>query len=199
MQNVFDGLVAVGDGGDDGGILAAGLGEEIERRIVIQHREGSLGAAGKNDGADLRMIDELAAFLAAGAGNKLERLLGNPGPPEAFAEFPGNEHGVGSGLENNGIACSKGRRDAAAGNGDGEIPWGNDHHHALAFGLERGTFLPPLGAGTVKLEKVNCLGNFGVGFGEGFTAIGEGGTHQITARDAQFLGHATENFGTGGR
>jgi hypothetical protein len=43
---MFDGLVTIGNSGDDGGVFTAGLGEKIELRVILQHGFGGLGATG---------------------------------------------------------------------------------------------------------------------------------------------------------
>ena len=53
MQDVLDGEVPIRDRGDDRRILAAGLGEQVEARIVVQHRQRRLGAAGQDHRVDL--------------------------------------------------------------------------------------------------------------------------------------------------
>ena len=42
--------------------LAAGFGEEIQARIVVEHSERRLRAAGENHSVDRRVIHERASF-----------------------------------------------------------------------------------------------------------------------------------------
>jgi hypothetical protein len=57
VQDVFDGLVAIGKRGDNRCVLAAGLGEEIQSRIIAEHGQRGFGAARENDGVDFGVID----------------------------------------------------------------------------------------------------------------------------------------------
>ena len=135
----------------------------FSRGLALQHRQRRLGAAGEDHRIDLRVIDQLAASFAAGARHELQHLLRHARAPEALAQLPRHEHGVGRGLEDDGVARRQRRRDAAAGDGDREIPRRNDHHDALGPRLERGHLLPPAGRVAVELQEVHRFGDLGVG------------------------------------
>ena len=71
MEYVLDRLVTVGNGRNDGCILAAGLGEQMQPGVVPEHGERGFGAAGENNGVHLGIINEFSSFLASRARNEL--------------------------------------------------------------------------------------------------------------------------------
>ena len=85
VEHVFDRLIAVGERGDDRGILAAGFGDEMHRRFLAEHFGGGFGAAGEDDGVDACMRDESRADGAAAARGKLQCRFRNAGTPETLA------------------------------------------------------------------------------------------------------------------
>ena len=88
------------------------------RGLSRQHGERGFGAAGQDHGVHLRVVDQLAALLAAGAGQELQRLLRHAGAPEALAHLPGDQHGVRGGLDDDRVAGRQRSRDATARNRD---------------------------------------------------------------------------------
>ena len=97
-----------------------------------EHFGGGFGAAGEDDGIDAVVRDELLADGAAAAGGELQRRLRDAGSPETLAQLVGDEHGVGGRLENDGVAGGERGRDAAAWDGEREIPGRDDDDHAAA-------------------------------------------------------------------
>ena len=192
VHHVLDGQVTVGHAGDDGGVLAARLGAQVQVRLVAQHRQGRLRAAGEDDGIDGRMADQLPTFAPARAGHELERFPGNAGAPEALAEFPGDEGCIGGGLEDHGIAGGEPGGDPAAGDGDGEVPRRHHHDHALGFRREGRHLLPPARRRPVQLDEIHRLGNLGVRLRHRLAAIGHGRAHEGAARAPQFVRHLAQ-------
>src|SRR5207302_6098693 len=121
-------LIAIGQSSDDGSILAAGLGKEMEPRIVAQHSERGLRATGENDRIYFGMIDELPAYLVAGARHELKRFFRNSRAPETLAEFPRDRNRVRGRFNQNGISGGQSGGHSAARNGDREIPWRHHDH-----------------------------------------------------------------------
>ena len=79
MEDVFDGLVAIRECGDDGGVFSAGLGKEVEVSIIAQHGLGGRCAARENDGLDFGTAEQGTALGATRARNELERPFRDPG------------------------------------------------------------------------------------------------------------------------
>ena len=52
VEHVLDRLIAIGERGDDRGVLAAGFGQQMHRRLVREHFGGGRGAAGEDHGVD---------------------------------------------------------------------------------------------------------------------------------------------------
>jgi len=78
------------------------------------------------------MVGQFFSGLRARAWHKLQHVWGYAGLPEALTELPGHQQRIGRGFEYHGIAGCQGGHDTAAGDGNGEIPGGDDHAHAFA-------------------------------------------------------------------
>ena len=103
-DEVADRLVPIGERGHDDGVLAAGLGQEVEIRPPPQEQTGGLDGAGQDDGADPRVGHERLADLVVGARQELEDALRDASLPEAAGEPPADQHRLGRGLEDDGVA-----------------------------------------------------------------------------------------------
>ena len=121
VQHVFDCLIAVGERGDDGRVLAAGFGDEMHRRLFAEHFGGGFGAAGEDDGVDAGVRNESCADGAAAAGGKLQGRFRHARTPEALAQMVGDQHRVGRRFEDHRVAGGE-RGDAAAGNRERKVP-----------------------------------------------------------------------------
>ena len=88
VEDVLDGLVPIGHRGDDGCVLAAGFGQQVQRRLVAEHVQGRFRAAGEDHGVHAGMIHQLPAGLVAGAREELQRLPRHAAAPESIGKVP---------------------------------------------------------------------------------------------------------------
>ena len=189
VDDILDGLIAVGHGGDDGGVFAAGFGREQHGGLLLEHGHAGGGAAGENHEIHIGVGDQARAFPPAGTGHELQHIFGDARAPEALAQFPGHQHGVAGGFEDHGVARGQGGRDAPTGNGDGKIP--RRYHGACApapdlQGLD--TRESPRRV-RIELGKIHGLGDLHVRFGEHLAGIGRGGADEIAPGLADLRGH----------
>jgi len=193
VQDMLDGLLPVGQGGDDRGILAAGFREEAQPGTGAQQVQRCAGAPGQDHRIHAGMRHEALARSAAGAGEELQGFVGHAGAPETLAQFPGHQHRIAGWLENDGISGGERRSHAAGGNGDGKIPGRHDHDHTQSPRLDRGQFEKLPRRGAVKLREIHRLRDFRIGFGQNLAAIGQGRPHQLAAGLADFRGHLAKD------
>ena len=127
-DEIADGLVAVGERGDDDRVLAARLGEEREVRPPREEAARRLDRAGEDDGVHARIGDEPAAHVAVGARQEGERLPRDSGVPQGLGEMPADQHGLGRGLEDDAVARGERGEHAARRDRQREVP-GRRHDH----------------------------------------------------------------------
>ena len=135
FDEVFDGEVGVGGGGDDEGVFSRGLGEELELGVPALEEVGGEGGAGEDDAVDLVGGDEGLADFVIGAREELEGVARDAGGPEAVDHFPSSLNDFGGGFDDYGITHREGGEDSAAGDGAGEVPRRGDDDGAEGGGF----------------------------------------------------------------
>ncbi len=122
MQDVFDRLVTVSHGGDDGRILAAGLCGQFHPRSLLEDLHRGCGASGENESFQIRMGSQRAYWLSFLAVKQLQRGFWYAGVPEALHRRAGNRKTLRRRFQDHPVARRQGRRNTTHGNGNREVP-----------------------------------------------------------------------------
>ena len=179
LYHVQRGLVAVGQRGDDGGILASGFGEKPTVGILLEDAHSGFSAAREDHRVNAGVRGQCLGDLVVLAGHELQHVLRNARFPEAAQRLPRHGRSKGRGLEQHRVSRCQRCRHAAHWNRHGEVPRRNHQHRAQRSrlhiaGLEQG----PQGAWIV-FHKVNRLGHLRVGLVKELATHGCGGADQF--------------------
>jgi len=85
MDHVLDRLVTICQGGHDGRVLAARLGEQVQGGVLGEHLQGGGGPAGEDDRVDLLVGRQIRTNLSARAGHQLQGFSRYTALPETLA------------------------------------------------------------------------------------------------------------------
>ena len=99
------------------------------------------------------------------------------------------QYRIGGGLEDDSVSGGQGGRNPPTGNGDWEVPGGDDHHHAFGLDPQSGEIVEVAGRQVVEADEVHDLGNLGVRLGKEFSAVRQRRSHEVCAPAAQFPRH----------
>ena len=123
-RDARDGAVEVGVRQDDGGVLAAELGQQPDvatgegrlQRVadVVRPREA--------DGLQRRVLEERPADLAARSGDGVQHARRQPGVVQHPGQLEGDDRGVGGGLEDDAVPGDQRRSELARGREQGVVP-----------------------------------------------------------------------------
>ena len=198
FDEILDGEVGVGSGGDDEGVFAGGLGGEVEVGSPAEEHVGGVRGAGEDDGGDAFVGDEFFSEFVVGGGEKLEGVFGDAGAVEAVDHELGGGDGFGGGFDDDGVAADKSREDAAAGDGTGEVPGRGDEDGA-ARGVAEAVLPGGGGEGVgVVVGEVDGFGDFDVGFLRGFVGLVVHDVDEVEAGGGEFVGGFAEEVGAFG-
>ena len=206
-DEVGDGEVDVGRGGDDQGVLARGLAEHPGTVGAPgppggEHPRG-LARPGEHDGVDVGVGDEVLTDLVLGRAHHLQHVARHPGGVQRRDGLLDARGCLRRRLDDDGGPGRERGEDAPDGDGDGEVPRRRDQRqgeggearavaHRAVLELDR-----PVG---VVAREVDGLGDLGVGLGDGLARLGShDGDEGLPAR-VQLARGGPQQVGTlGGR
>jgi hypothetical protein len=151
-----------------------------EVRAPAEKEARRLDRARQDHAPHPRVRHQRPAGLVVGAGQELEDIARDAGVPQAPDQLPAGQHGLGRGLEDDGIAGGQRGEHAARGNGERKVPRrGHDHHaqrlHA-AIGHLGGNLAQRAG---VVAGEVDGLGDLHVGLRHRLGAIHDHRADQV--------------------
>jgi hypothetical protein len=103
-HQVFNGLISVGHGRDNKGILATGLGEQAQVRPPVLEETCGLDAASQDDRRCARIGDECLAHSVIRAGQKLQDCRRDTRCPQGLDDLPADQYRFGSRFEDDRVA-----------------------------------------------------------------------------------------------
>jgi len=213
LQYVDDGLVEVGIGVKDDGVLAAHFGDYgfyPERPLTgpgceLHQAKPRLLAAGKGNERYVGVGDQVIANLAASAGQEIEHSRRQVHLLEQLVKHGSHDGGLGGRFVNNGIAADDGCSRHTHGNGKGEIPGSNNHRDPFWFIHELADFPRRMSHAcwraqtqhfaAVIFEKIDRLTDIGIGFPPSFTDFQHVQCSQFAAASADLPGGLEQMLG----
>ena len=187
VQYVFYRLVAIRHRGDDGRVLAAGLGKQVHIGSRVEHFQRGVSAAGQDYRVDRRVCGETCANPGAGARHELQNLARYSSAPERAAQFVGRVDGVRGGLEDHAVARGQSCGNATAGNRDREVPRRNYRDNPLWLCFDAGQGLKIQRRAAIVIDKIHGFGHFGIRLQQGLAAFGHRRAHQVRPRDTELV------------
>ncbi len=147
-----------------------------------------LNATGEDHCANPRIGDQCLTHLVIRGRYELQHVLGYARCPERLGQMPADQNRFGCGFENDGVAGHQRRQHPTGGNGEREVPWRGDHHHAewcqVAIGYRRSQDVRVQGARIVTGE-VDRFGYLWVGFADGLAGIEHHRANEVAAAASQ--------------
>ena len=75
MDDIFNGLIEVCHGSNNGAVFSTGFGDQANIVMLLQHVACGLGTAGKNHMADIWVGSKPCCQTVIAAGNKLQHIF----------------------------------------------------------------------------------------------------------------------------
>src|SRR4029079_12577635 len=124
--------VQVGILPDHDGVLATQLQADALQRFgrTAADLDPGLGMTGEADDADVGVIDNGIAYVAAAPGHHVDHAGGDATLPQQLHEAHQAGRRVRGRLDDCRVAADQGRKQLPAGDRDWEVPGGDDAHHA---------------------------------------------------------------------
>ncbi|SIA79839.1 Uncharacterised protein [Mycobacteroides abscessus subsp. abscessus] len=186
MNDVAHRQIGVSGRGNDDGVLAARLAQQVHVGLPRTEETGRVVRARQDNAIDTLMRHQVARYVSVLERGEHDQLAGNPGLVESRDEFRGATLGRRGRLEDHRAARRQSSGDATHGNGHGEVPGrGNDsdvhgyesraRHVGLIGELQRGV--------RVVMAEVDRLAHLGIGLIDGLARLRSGDLYELpTAR-----------------
>src|SRR5215471_15452342 len=187
-HQVFNGLIPVGHGRDNEGILAAGLGEQTQVRSPVLEETRGLDAASQDDRCRTGVGDERLAHGVIRAGQKLQDGLRYTCCPQGLHDLPTDQHCFGGRFENDRVARHQRREYTTERDGQRKVPGGCYHHDTQRCHHTVSHVFPQVQGLGIVAGEVDGFRDLGVSLGDGLRTVKHHTPNEVPTAACQLSG-----------